>query len=196
MPDSHESQPSHEPQGGPGQDRTPARDARTGRSAAANRIQQQQTWVDLQVRKAMERGEFDNLPGKGKPIEGLGRDHDPDWWLKKLVERERIVVLPPSVQLRKEDAELDATLDALHYEDAVRRHVEDFHKRVIAARYRLPEGPPLVTMPRDVEATVAGWQERREARRTARAAQLAAQREEAAPQQRSRWTPWRRRRQR
>ena len=67
------------------------------RAAAAARIQHQTTWVDLQIRQAQERGEFDNLPGAGKPIEGLGAEHDPDWWLKKLVERERIAVLPPSV---------------------------------------------------------------------------------------------------
>jgi len=83
------------------------------RAAARARIEQQQTWVDLQVRQAMERGDFDNLPGAGKPIEGLGEHHDPDWWLKKLVERERITVLPPSIALRKEDADLDAALDRL-----------------------------------------------------------------------------------
>ena len=105
----------------------------------------------------MERGDFDDLPGAGKPIADLGEHHDPDWWIKKLVERENIAVLPPSVQLRKEDAELDARLDKLTREDDVRRELEDFNKRVVAARYRLPEGPPLVTMPRDVEATVAAW---------------------------------------
>jgi hypothetical protein len=62
---------------------------------------------------------------------------------------------------------MEDTLDKLATETDVRRHVEDFNERVIAARYRLPEGPPLVTMPRDVDATVAAWQERRTARRTA-----------------------------
>ena len=100
----------------------------------------------------MERGEFDDLPGAGKPIADLGEHHDPDWWIKKLVERENIAVLPPSVQLRKEDAELDDRLDKLTREDDVRRELEDFNERVVAARYRLPEGPPLVTMPRDVDA--------------------------------------------
>ena len=57
--------------------------------------------------------------------------------------------------LRKEDAELDETLDRLNVEADVRRHVKDFNERVIAARYRLPEGPPLVTMPRDVDESVA-----------------------------------------
>lgn len=163
------------------------------RAAARARIQQQQTWVDLQVRQAMERGEFDDLPGTGKPIPDLGEHHDPDWWLKKLVERERIAVLPPSLQLRKEDAELDDRLDKLARADDVRREVEDFNKRVVAARYRLPEGPPLVTMPRDVDETVAAWAERRAARlaeqRRETAAARAERRDDRAP--RPRW--WRRR---
>ncbi len=138
------------------------------RAAAAARIQHQHTWVDLQIRQAQERGEFDNLPGAGKPIEGLGTEHDPEWWLKKLVERERISVLPPSIALRKEDAELDDRLDRLNVEREVRREVEDFNERVIRARYSLSAGPPLITMPRDVDETVTAWRERFAARRVPR----------------------------
>jgi hypothetical protein len=164
----------------------PERDDRTGRSAAANRIAQQQTWVDQQLRIAMERGDFDDLPGAGKPIKGLGASHDPDWWLKKLVERERIAVLPPSLALRKEDAELDDRLDKLAVEREVRAAVEDFNARVIAARYRPPEGPPLITMPRDVEETVEAWAVRRTERAAARRTATA-----AATTPRRRW--WQRR---
>ena len=146
------------------------RDRRTGRSAAAARIEQQSTWVDLQLRRAMERGDFDDLPGAGKPIPDLGADHDPDWWVKKLVERERVTgVLPPALQLRKDDAELDGRLDALASETEVRREVEDFNARVIRARYTPVDGPPLITMPRDVDTEVDRWRGRRAARRTARA---------------------------
>ena len=145
-----------------------------GKAAAAARMAQQQTWVDLQVRQAMDRGDFDDLPGAGKPIADLGEHHDPDWWIKKLVEREHVALLPPSVALRKEDAELDGALDKLNLESDVRRHVEDFNERVIAARYRMPEGPPLVTMPRDVEETVTAWRERRTARLAVRRAELRA----------------------
>ncbi len=164
MPESEDR-----PEGRPGPRPRP-----DGRAAARARIAQQQTWVDHQIRRAMERGDFDDLPGAGKPIADLGEHHDPDWWIKKLVERENIAVLPPSIQLRKEDAELDERLDRLTREADVRRELEDFNTRVVAARYRLPEGPPLVTMPRDVDATVAAWGERRQARRRdARAAAAA-----------------------
>jgi len=172
-------------------DRPPELDERTGRSAAAARIQNQASWVDQQIRVAMAKGEFDDLPGAGKPIKDLGGQHDPDWWLKKLVEREQITgVLPPSVQLRKDDAELDARLDALNVEAEVRRELEDFNARVIAARYRPPEGPPLITMPREVDAEVESWRERRTARR-AQQAEAARRARSAVPPPRRRW--WRRR---
>jgi hypothetical protein len=160
--------------------RSEADQARAKR-AAGERIRQQHTWVDLQVRQAMERGDFDRLPGYGKPIEGLGTEHDPEWWLKGLIERERIAVLPASLQLRKDDAELDERLDALYAETEVRREVEEFNARVIRARYRPPEGPPLITMPRDVDETVTAWQARRTARAEARRAALAARAAAAAP---------------
>jgi hypothetical protein len=159
-----------------------------GRAAARARIAQQQTWVDLQLRQAMDRGDFDDLPGAGKPIADLGEHHDPNWWIKKLVEREHIAVLPPSLALRKEDAELDGVLDKLNLEGEVRRHLTDFNERVVAARYRLPEGPPLVTMPRDVDEEVEAWR----ARRTARLAEQRAKAREALAAQSTEPRPKRR----
>ncbi len=142
----------------------------------------------------MERGDFDDLPGAGKPIEGLGETHDPDWWVKRLIERERITgVLPPALQLRKDDAGLDAQLDRHTAESEVRRLLEDFNARVLKARYTPVDGPPLITMPRGVEAEVARWRERRAARRAEAAARAAVRRPEATPDaapRRRRW--WRR----
>jgi hypothetical protein len=172
-------------------DRDPAprteADAARAKAAARERIRHQHTWVDLQIRQAMERGEFDRLPGAGKPIEGLGAEHDPEWWLKGLIERERIAVLPASLLLRKEDAELDDRLDTIHVEADARREVEEFNARVIRARYRPPEGPPLITMPRDIDETLDAWRARRTARAEARRAARAA---EPAPEPRPRWRRW------
>lgn len=119
--------------------------------------------ADFQVRKAIARGDFDDLPGSGEPID-LPDQHDPEWWVRSLVQRERIALLPSSIQLRKDDAVLDERLDELVDEKAVRREIDDFNERVIRARYEPPAGPPLITMPRDPDATVAAWAERRAAR--------------------------------
>ena len=119
--------------------------------------------ADRRIRQGIERGDFDNLPGSGKPLD-LTDHNDPDWWLHSLMKREGIAMLPPSIQLRKDDAALDDQLDQLSDEAAVRREVEQFNERVIRARYQLPAGPPLITMPRDTDATVAAWADRRAAR--------------------------------
>ena len=132
-----------------------------GRAAARARIAQKQTWVDLQVQRAIERGDFDDLPGAGKPIE-LGDTHDPDWWLKKLVERENITgVLPAALQIRKDDAALDGVLDRFNTEKQVREAVTEFNAAVRRALYSTWGDPPVITRPRDVEEEVVRWRSRR-----------------------------------
>ena len=171
------------------QERRPERevDARTGSDAAAARIQHQGRWVDLQITQAMERGEFDNLPGAGKPLPPL--DPDPNWWLKKLIERENITgVLPAALQLRKEDAELEAVLDREATEKSVRQVVEDFNRRIVEARRQLQGGPPVVTPTRDVDDEVQRWRDRRLARLRRRDDQAA--KTSAPDKSRRRW--WRR----
>jgi hypothetical protein len=165
-------------------DRRPERDVRTGRAAARTRMEHQARYVDLQIQQAIARGDFDNLPGAGKPIRGLGTQHDPDWWVKQLVEREKITgVLPPALQLRKDDAELDAHLDTLPTAVQVREALEEFNARVLKARYTPVDGPPLITQTRDVEAEVAAWRERRTAARPVQGQG----RDETAKPRRRRW---------
>ena len=80
-----------------------------------------ETWIDAQIRVAREQGAFDNLPGAGKPLPYLGQEYDPDWWVKQLVQREQISILPPSLELlRKVDKEL-AAIEKLYDEATVRR---------------------------------------------------------------------------
>ena len=144
-----------------------ARDERTGRGAAAARMQHQTQWVDLQVREAAQRGDFDDLPGLGKPIRDLGAEHDPDWWVKRLVEREQLHLVPPSLALRTEDAELDRELDRCSSPAQVARAVEEFNARVREVLYSNPGGPPVLTQQRDPDHEVQQWKERRVARRKA-----------------------------
>ena len=161
-------------------------DDQPDREAREHRARNQAAWVELQVQQAIRRGDFDDLPGAGKPIPDLGTDHDPDWWIRRLVERERITgVLPPALALRTEDAGLDGTLDAMGSERQVVETLEDFNARVVEARRQLAGGPPVITPLRDVEAEVERWRERRRARVAARAAAAAEQ--QPAPARRRRW---------
>jgi len=128
--------------------------------------QNEAQFVETAIQLAIRRGEFDDLPGAGKPLEGLGAHHDPDWWIRRKIETEKLSGLgPPALLLRTEDRGLDDDLDQLGREEDVRAVIEDFNRRVIEARRQLAGGPPVVTKTRDADAEVAAWRERREAAR-------------------------------
>jgi hypothetical protein len=114
--------------------------------------------IDRQIREAQERGEFDDLPGAGKPLPGHGEIYDENWWLRDLVRRENLTgVLPPTLTLRKELEDLPDTLAAKKSESAVRAVVADLNERVEKARRGLLTGPPVLVHRVDVEAAVREW---------------------------------------
>lgn len=129
------------------------------------RPEDQVLWVDHQIRQAIDRGDFDDLPYAGKPLPHIDTARRPDWWLEQLIERERISgILPEALQLRKDDAALDDELDAIASEAQVRERLEQFNARIVAARRQLQGGPPVITPLRDVDRDVNAWRERRRAR--------------------------------
>lgn len=48
-----------------------------------------ETIADRRIREARAEGLFDDLPGKGKPIEDLGVERPSGWWASRVVKTER-----------------------------------------------------------------------------------------------------------
>ena len=82
--------------------------------------------IDQQIREAQEEGAFDNLPGAGKPLADLEAGYDPLWWVKKLVQRERLSALPPALELRRTVERTLAKISTLRDEGEVRQR--DLHR--------------------------------------------------------------------
>lgn len=143
-------------------------DSHGHQSAMSLNAQNKSALIETAIQQAIRRGEFDNLPGAGKPLEGLGTHHDPDWWIRRKIETENLTGLgPPALSLRTEDLQLAARLDLEPSEAGVREIVDDFNRRVVDARRQLQGGPPVVTPTRDADAEVRAWRERRVARKEA-----------------------------
>src|SRR3954454_9585997 len=129
-------------------------------------------------RAAQEAGAFDNLPGAGKPLD-LRDVHDPDWFAKSLMRREKIdpgLIMHPTLRLRREADSFPESLANLRSEKEVRAALEDFNQRVRDEWRRPQVGPsfPVIARPVSVERIVARWREMRE-RLEAQAAAAAAQ---------------------
>ena len=118
-----------------------------------------ESWLDKQIREGEQRGEFDNLPGKGKPLPDRGELRDPEWWARSYLAREGGPVdalLPESLQLRKEVERLADTVRDLPAERLVREHVAELNKRIVAWM-RSPSGPHVRVGPVNADEVVAEW---------------------------------------
>ncbi|WP_431896068.1 DUF1992 domain-containing protein [Nonomuraea sp. bgisy101] len=121
-----------------------------------------ETLIDRQIREAQERGEFDDLPGAGKPLPNRNELNDELWWVKrKLADESLTMPLPPSLALRKEAESALAEARAAATEDEVRRILEEINGKIAEGNRKAMSGPPLNLMPYDVEEFLDAWRERR-----------------------------------
>jgi hypothetical protein len=121
-------------------------------------IQKFESFAERKIREAQAEGQFDALPGFGKPIPDLDEPDDENWWIKSKLKREGLVILPPILEARRD---IERTLEAvrlLQTERQVRVCLNALNERIRAAHFSPAGGPPDGVRPVDVEAIVAKWQ--------------------------------------
>jgi hypothetical protein len=117
-----------------------------------------ESWIDGQIREAEERGEFENLPGAGKPLPDAYKPLDENWWIKqKLASEGLTAMVHPTLALRKEIEDALEEVVKLPSERAVRRLLEPLNEKIVENLRVPPPGPPLRYRPIDVEEAVAAW---------------------------------------
>ena len=120
-----------------------------------------ESFAERQIRSAQSDGEFDNLPGFGKPIPGIDAPLEEDWWLKRKLKSEQLSALPPILEARR-TVEKELSKLAQHgSERAVRRLVERLNKIIREAHYSPIPGPPDGLTELDADSVVAQWRQAR-----------------------------------
>lgn len=120
-----------------------------------------ESWVDRQVRRAEQERPLRDLPGAGKPLQGLDGPYDELWWVKEKLRREQVSVLPPSLAVRKAAEDLLASLGAVPSEGEVRRRVTAHNQRVADLARRPDPGPAVVVRPLRIEDVLRRWEQER-----------------------------------
>ncbi|MEU3344394.1 DUF1992 domain-containing protein [Streptomyces sp. NPDC006700] len=121
-----------------------------------------ESWVDKQIRDAQGRGEFDRLPGAGKPLPD-DTTYDELWWVKRKMSREGLSYLPPTLALRRQAEDALAAALAAPSERVVRAVIADINTKILDMMVKPPPGPPLGLKRYDVEEVVQAWRTRRAA---------------------------------
>ena len=76
-----------------------------------------ETPVERAIREAQERGEFDDLPGAGRPL-SLGDPEGPDdplWWVRRKLEAEQLDL---SAAMPRSSADVEAWIAEVREENA------------------------------------------------------------------------------
>lgn len=124
-----------------------------------------ESFVERQIREAMERGEFDDLPGAGKPLPDLDRPRDDLWWVRRKMRAEGLSYVPPALQLRGDVADARERALRARCEAEVRDVVRRINTRIREANRTGATAPAAAAAvaPLDEEAMVQAW---RRGRRT------------------------------
>jgi hypothetical protein len=116
---------------------------------------------DRLIREAVERGEFADLPGKGRPIHGLEASYHPDWWARRYVERLRTG--DALAQVAREVEHALGEIWPLPDEPSVRAAVGRLNDRLRGANAAAPGSEPAPLL--DPDEVVATWRRMSAARR-------------------------------
>lgn len=120
-----------------------------------------ESWIDRMIREAEERGDFDDLPGKGKPLEDLHRPRDDLWWVRRKLKDEGLEYVPPALQVRREVDDARARLAEAGSEREIRDIVARINERIREANRAVLHGPPSTVAPMDADVEVARWRARK-----------------------------------
>jgi hypothetical protein len=119
-------------------------------------------WIERQITEAIERGDFDGLPGAGRPIRDVDARRGELSWIRDKLRREGAAPPPPpAIQIRIDvDAAL-GSLGSLATEDEVRSLVEHLNDRIRTVNRTTITGPPTTLGPMPVEEVLERWRRAR-----------------------------------
>ena len=136
------------------------KDPRKRRERAAAKLPTPSS-IEEMLKQATASGAFDDLPGAGKPFADRSEPYRPDWWARKLVEREQLNIVPPALEIRGRIEKLLASLAQMESESAVLEAVEALNRDIAHTNARVTSGPATAVSRLDPERTLARWREQR-----------------------------------
>ena len=117
-----------------------------------------ENWIEAQINKARRDGSFDHIEGRGKPLSGLNKPQEPNWWVNKLIRREKLqAILPDTLALKRDVSLFLEDIHTLKSEELVRINTAALNTRIAYCNARPAQGPPSTVSILDVERVVRRW---------------------------------------
>ena len=102
-----------------------------------------QKLVEKRIQEAQQNGEFDNLPGRGEPMNLEDDSHVPEELRLSYKILKNANCLPPELQLRKEIRQMEDMLDQIPDEKEKYRHMKVINYKIMQLNM-MGKGSPLM----------------------------------------------------
>ena len=99
--------------------------------------------IEKRIQEALERGDFDHLPGCGEPLKIEDDSHIPDDLRLAYKILKNANCLPPEVQLRKEIRQMEDMLENIPDEKELYRQVKKINYRIMRLNMMGKKSPLL-----------------------------------------------------
>ncbi len=123
------------------------------------------SWIEGQITQARARGEFENLPGAGKPLADLDKTYNESWWIQSFMAREDASWLPETLQVRRDTERVELAISRMSSERAVGEYLTELNVRICRVNTGFAAGPAAHVVPVDSEGLMESWRTRRDERR-------------------------------
>lgn len=87
--------------------------------------------IEQRIKEAQENGKFDNLPGRGEPLELEDDSHIPEDLRLAYKILKNADCLPPELELRKEIRQMEDMLENIPDEKAKYRHIKKINYKIM-----------------------------------------------------------------
>lgn len=111
--------------------------------------------VDSKIAQAQLEGQFDHLPGLGRPIPNLDEGWDETRWVREKLKAEDLRVMPPAWAIREWACNEAAALLQIQDEALLRQKVDAFNAELTRRMRRVLWGPPVDVALIDAEELIA-----------------------------------------
>ena len=99
--------------------------------------------IERRIQEAQSRGEFDNLPGRGKPLELEDDSHVPEELRLAYKILKNAGCLPPELQLKNEIRQMEDMLNSIPDEKEKYRQIKRINYKIVQLNMMRPKSPLL-----------------------------------------------------
>ena len=115
--------------------------------------------ANAKIEQAIQDGQFDALPGFGKPLHLDSNHQAADCWMKRKAQQENLELLPPALVLRRLVERKKQEILDIPGEAEARTALSELNRLIKKSLMNILWGPPCDVLPLDTESFMSAWSE-------------------------------------